>query len=184
MAKFFLFFILVTTGISVFFAPWLTALSYVLNSLVQPQYLWPWVFEGVPIYKITAGLTIIAFLFFVSQNRYTLAIYKERQNLSLLFLWALMHLSNLLSPYNGAQASVPPNIVLSTLNSIVLMYFIMLPIFRSDIAIKYLCYLFVFFMCFSLFFPIVFILFSLFVLCSYLLSLFPSFCFVSCESTN
>ncbi|PTB99219.1 polymerase [Marinobacter sp. Z-F4-2] len=143
MAKFFLFLIIVATGVSTLFAPWLTALSYVLNSLVQPQYLWPWIFDGVPIYKITAGLTAIAFLFFLSKNRGVLYIYKERQNLLLLSLWALMHCSNIFSPYKGALASVSPNVVLNTLNSIIIMYFIMLPLFRSEIAVRYLCYLFI-----------------------------------------
>jgi len=129
---------------SLFFNPWVAGVAYVFNSLLQPQYLWPWAFEGVPIYKITAGLAILGTTFILAKEKGKSAVFREPQNFCLVAIWLLMHLSHFFSPFEGAIVSVSPEIVLSTMNSIVVMYFVLLPLCSNEKAIKYLCYTFIF----------------------------------------
>lgn len=140
MAQLLLYVLIIFTSASLLFAPWITGLAYVANSLMQPQYIWFWIFPGVPIFRITAGLAIIGLFFGLAQKQFNLGIYKNKQNLILLVIWVWMHLSHLLSPYNGSPASVSPDVVLGTINSILIMYFVLLPLCNSDKALKYLCY--------------------------------------------
>lgn len=144
MGRLILLLIIILTGFTIFYAPWATGISYVINSLLQPQYVWPWVFQGIPIFTITAGLTIIAFIISLAQKKIDLKIYNEKQNWIILIIWVWMHLSDLLSPYKGEVVSVAPEIVLGTIDSILIMYFILLPILNNEKGLKYLCYSFIF----------------------------------------
>ena len=143
MGRILLFILLFIAASSLLAAPWITALAYISNSLIQPQYIWPWIFEGIPIYRVTAGLAILGFMFGLAQKKLDLSIYKEKQSLYMVLLWLWMHLSHLLTSYRGAPASVPPELVLSTINSIMIMYFVLLPLCRGEVAVKYLCYVFI-----------------------------------------
>ncbi|MHA7881226.1 MAG: O-antigen ligase family protein [Saccharospirillum sp.] len=143
MGRILLFILLFGTATSLLAAPWITGLAYVANSLIQPQYIWPWIFEGIQIFRITAGLAILGFLFSLAQKKIDLSIYKEKQSIYVLILWGWMHLSHKFTSYPGSAASVSPELVLNTLNSIIIMYFILLPLCKSEVALKYLCYVFV-----------------------------------------
>lgn len=143
MSRLILFVLILIAGFSIFFAPWIAGLAYVINSLLQPQYLWPWVFQGIPIFRVTAALAIIGFLFVVAKDSKTTKIYKNKQNFFLAFIWGWMHLSNFLSPFKGAPVSVPPETVLGTLNSIMVMYFVLLPLLNNQKALKYICLTFI-----------------------------------------
>lgn len=143
MGRLLLILLIVLTCFSLFFAPYISGLAYVFNSLLQPQYIWHWIFDGIPIFRITAGLAILGLFFSLAQKKTGLEIYKNKQSLMIVVIWVWMHLSHLLSPYKGAPASVPPEIVLSTVNSIIIMYFVMLPLFQNERALKFLCYIFI-----------------------------------------
>lgn len=142
MGRLLLLLLIVLTGLSLFFAPWLSGLAYVFNSLLQPQYLWPWIFDGIPIYKITAGLAILGLVFARLQGKVSLDIYKRPQNYMLIGIWIWMHLSHLLSSFPDASVSVSPRVVLDTMNSIFIMYFVLLPFFRAEKPLRYACYVF------------------------------------------
>jgi hypothetical protein len=144
MGRFLLFTLIIGAGFSLLFAPWIAGLAYVLNSLLQPQYIWPWIFEGIPIFRITAGLAILGSIFALSQKKADSEIYKDRQNLIILIIWFWMHLSHLLSSFKGAPVSVSPELVLGSINSIFIMYFALLPLLNNEKALKYLCYGFIF----------------------------------------
>lgn len=131
------------TSLSLFFAPWIAGSAYVLNSLLQPQFIWTWIFEGVPIFKITAGIAIFASFITLAKDNLKFAAYKNSQSWMLLALWGLMHVSNYLSPFKSASASVSPEIVLSTINSIMVMYFVLLPLCKNRDAILWFCYIIV-----------------------------------------
>jgi hypothetical protein len=118
-------------------------LAYVANSLLQPQYIWFWIFPGIPIFRITAGLAILGLFFGLAQKKIDLEIYKNKQNLVIMLIWVLMHVSHIFSSFKGAHASVPPGLVLDTLNSIMIMYFVLLPLCQNEKALKYLCYVFI-----------------------------------------
>ncbi|EHJ05139.1 O-antigen ligase family protein [Marinobacter manganoxydans] len=143
MGRLLLYVLIFGAGASLLFAPWIAGLAYVANSLLQPQYIWHWIFHGIPIFRITAGLAILGLLFSIAQKKANLVVYKDKQNFIILIIWAWMHLSHYFSPYKGMPASVSPELVLSTFNSIVIMYFVMIPLFVNEKALKYLCYTFV-----------------------------------------
>jgi O-antigen ligase len=144
MGRFLLFTLIIGAGFSLLFAPWIAGLAYVLNSLLQPQYIWFWIFEGIPIFRITAGLAILGSIFALSQKKADSEIYRDRQNLIILIIWFWMHLSHLLSSFKGVPVSVSPELVLGNINSIFIMYFVLLPLLNSEKALKYLCYGFIF----------------------------------------
>lgn len=143
MGRLLLLILLFVTAISLLTAPWITGLAYVANSLIQPQYIWPWVFDGIPVFRITAGLAIIGLMFGIAQGKLDLTIYKQKQNFYVILLWLLMHLSHQFTNYPEAPASVSPELVLSTLNSIMVMYFVLLPLCMKENALKALCYVFI-----------------------------------------
>jgi hypothetical protein len=144
MGRFLLFTLIIGAGFSLLFAPWIAGLAYVLNSLLQPQYIWPWIFEGIPIFRITAGLAILGSIFALSQKKADAEIYKDRQNLIILIIWLWMHLSHMLSSFKGVPVSVSPELVLASIDSIFIMYFVLLPLLNNEQALKYLCYGFIF----------------------------------------
>jgi hypothetical protein len=143
MGRALLFLLIFASAASLLVAPWITGLAYVANSLLQPQYIWYWIFQDIPIFRITAGLAIIGLMFTLAQKKASLEIYKNKQNLMILVIWIWMHLSHFLSPYKGSPASVSPEVVLGAFNSILIMYFVLLPLFDGEKALKYLCYTFI-----------------------------------------
>lgn len=143
MGRVLLLLLIVGIFFSIFTAPWIAGIAYVVNSLIQPQYLWGWVFSGIPIYKITAGLAILAFIFLAGRQKDIFNIYKDKQNFIILSIWILMHLSHVFSSFKGAPASVSPDIVLDTINSILIMYFILIGLLQNEKATQWLCTAFV-----------------------------------------
>jgi O-antigen ligase len=143
MGRYILYIIIFCTAFSIMAAPWISGLAYVVNSLLQPQYIWFWIFQDIPIFRITAGLAILGLIFALAQKKASLEIYKNKQNFMILVIWIWMHLSNQFSPFSGSPASVSPDVVLSTINSILIMYFVLLPLSQSEKALKYLCYTFI-----------------------------------------
>lgn len=144
MGRLLLFMLMIGAAFSLLFAPWIAGLAYVLNSLLQPQYIWPWIFEGIPIFRITAGLAILGSVFALAQKKVDSEIYKDKQNLIILVIWLWMHLSHVLSSFKGAFVSVSPELVLGNINSIFIMYFVLLSLLNNEKALKYLCYGFIF----------------------------------------
>ncbi|MDO3722582.1 O-antigen ligase family protein [Marinobacter sp. chi1] len=119
------------------------------NSLLQPQYIWPWAFEGIPIFNITAALSILGLaIFHLSyssgyDNGEDINVYNRPQNLMIIFIWGWTHISHHLSPFKGGVAFTSPEIVLSTLNAIVIMYFVILGLCKREKTLLYLCYIFI-----------------------------------------
>lgn len=121
-------------------APWASAVAYTLVSIMQPQYVWYWSFESIPIFKISAALAIIAWVIELSRGNINWQIYKTWQFKGVLLIWAWMHLSNYLSPFNHYYAGIGADIVLGTMNTIVIMYFIVLGLINSEKSLKWFAY--------------------------------------------
>ena len=144
MGKMLILFSLGLVVISIFFTTWVAGAAYVVNSLVQPQYIWPWVFEGFPIFKSTAGFAIVGLVFAVGRKDVSYIYFKNRQNLIICTLFGWMWLSHIFSPYKGSSVSVSPDIVLDTFLSIIVMYFVLLGIFQKKKALEMLAAMFIF----------------------------------------
>jgi len=107
-------------------------------SILAPQYLYPWVFDGVPAFQISAICVLLAFLLAFLNKSIDLSVYRHKQNICLALLFILVHLSDWLSPFQQGSRAADKNLVISTLNTIFLMYFVSLPFLMSEKALKWL----------------------------------------------
>ena len=124
-------------------APWASAVAYTLVSILQPQYLWFWSFESIPIFKITAALAILAWGIELSRGNINWQVYKTWQFKGIVLIWAWMHLSNFFSPFSHYYAGIGAEIVLGTMNTIVIMYFIVLGLINNEKSLKWFAYVLV-----------------------------------------
>lgn len=144
MGKILVILLLVLTTASLLLNSWVSASAYFLNSLIQPQHIWHWVFADTPVFKITAGLTFLGFLISLARREIDIFYYKDKQNFFIIFLLFWMFLSDFFSPYKGSVVSVSPEIVLGTITSIVVMYCVLIGVCQKEIALKSLCLIFAF----------------------------------------
>lgn len=129
--------------VSLFFlssAPWVSAVAYTLVSILQPQYVWFWSFESIPIFKITAGLAILAWCIEFNRGNINWQVYKTWQFKGLLLIWTWMHLSDFFSPFNNHYAGIGADIVISTMNTIVIMNFIVLGLINNEKSLNWFAF--------------------------------------------
>jgi hypothetical protein len=144
------YFILLYSFLSLFVNPWIPLLFYYLNGIMQPQFLWPWTFPqfSISVSRILAIISIAALMKATFSGHVDFAIYKSRQNLALVAMWILMHLSDTLSPFPNYFAGTRADIVLSAMDTIVILYFVGLGILSNhkmyEKAFKYLSIMFIF----------------------------------------
>ena len=124
--------------IKMFKSPSVAAVAYLTFGIMQPQYIWFWHFDKLPMStsKILAIFTIIAWIMALLNKKINFDIYKKKQNFVLLTMWILIHLSNIFSPFPVYSAGVPAEIVLSTLNTIMILYFLSIGLLVSETALK------------------------------------------------
>lgn len=128
-------------AISVFFvvsAPYIAALFYTTVSILQPQYVWFWAFDGISIFKISAGIAIVAWGIQMLRGGLNWQVYNNGIFYGLLILCALYYISDTLSPFQSYSASVSSNLVIDIYTTIVIMFFIILGLINHDKALKYL----------------------------------------------
>ncbi|WP_148277440.1 O-antigen ligase family protein [Brumicola pallidula] len=150
MLKITVYLLLLYSIISLFLNPWVPLLFYYLNGIMQPQFIWPWTFPefSISVSKILAIASILALMKSMISGQVDFAIYKSKQNLALVTMWILMHISDSLSPFPNYFAGVKSEIVLSAMNTIVILYFVGLGILSNQAmyekAFKNLCIMFAF----------------------------------------
>lgn len=108
---------------------------------MQPQYIWFWHFEGLSPSRSLAIVTILGWGICALNKKIDYSIYKKRQNLVLLAMWGMMHLAHIFSPFDLYSAGIRAEVVLETLNTIMIMYFVALGLVASEVAIKYMAIL-------------------------------------------
>lgn len=139
-----LIYLIITSLVLTFFSmPWLSSAVYIATSILQPQTIWFWSFEGIPAFKISAGLAILGFIVMALRKEIDWSVYKYKQNYAIFFLWVLVNLSEQLSPFPVYSAGVSSTILIGTFNTIVLMYFVLLGTLNNFTAIKVASFLFV-----------------------------------------
>jgi len=126
-----------------FKSPWVAAVTYLAFGVMQPQYIWFWHFDGLPFSPsmILSVLTILACGFAVLNKKIDFTVYKRKQNIVLLIMWIMFHLSHQFSPFDSYRAGTRAEVVLETLNTIMIMYFVTLGLITSEIALKVMCVL-------------------------------------------
>ena len=121
-------------------APYLAALSYTTVSVMQPQYIWFLSFDGIPLFKITAGLSILAWGIQAARGEINWAVYGSGQYRALALLVGVMHISDWVTPFDSYFAGTGAEIVLSTMRTIFIMYTIVLGLIQNKKALVIFCY--------------------------------------------
>jgi O-antigen ligase len=123
-----------------FKAPWVAGVAYLAFGVMQPQYIWFWHFESLPISpsKTLAIFAISAWLIALFNKQIDFEIYKRKQNLVLLIMWIWIHLSHITTSFPGALAYTGPELVLTTLNTIMILYFVSIGILTHESGLKYM----------------------------------------------
>ncbi|MFT6836029.1 MAG: hypothetical protein ACJA0H_002073 [Francisellaceae bacterium] len=137
-----LYLLLVTTVVRSFKHQQTAVYAYYLMSVMAPQYIWFWVFDGVQAFKVAAGTAILVFMFQMVNKKLDFSVYRYKQNLLLIIFWLMFNLSDSFSPIGSFSSATSASLVLSNFNIIILMYFISLPLINSEQALKVLALLF------------------------------------------
>lgn len=134
MLKITVYLLLLYAILSLFLNPWVPLLFYYLNGIMQPQFLWPWTFPefSISVSKILAIASILALIKSMISGQVDFAIYKSKQNLALVAMWVLMHVSNAMSPFPNYFSGVKSEVVLSAMDTIVILYFVGLGILSNQ----------------------------------------------------
>ncbi|RDV29197.1 hypothetical protein DXV75_01680 [Alteromonas aestuariivivens] len=115
--------------------PWLAPGLYALYSILQPQFVWFWSFEGLPAFKFFAGLVLLSWLIQAFKSNIDFSIYKLPVNKALMLLALMVNLSHWFAPYPGG---IPADLFQELFNTIILLYFACLPLLTNERALKFL----------------------------------------------
>ncbi|WP_371192497.1 O-antigen ligase family protein [Glaciecola sp. SC05] len=119
-------------------APYIAAVLYSAVSILQPQYIWFWVFDDISIFRISAGIAIVAWGIHMVRGGINWQIYNNGIFYGLLILLCIYYLSDLFTPFPSYGSRVGSELVMSIYTTIVLMFFIVLGLINHEKALKYL----------------------------------------------
>jgi O-antigen ligase len=105
-------------------------------SILQPQYVWFWAFTGISIFKISAGIAIIAWFIQMIRGKVNWQIYNNGIFYGMFILLIVFQLSDLLSPFSTYVSRVSSTLVLDIYSTIFVMFFITLGLMNSENAVK------------------------------------------------
>ena len=125
-------------------APWIAALVYSIVSVMQPQYIWFWAFEGFSAFKFAAGVSILAWMWHAMQGNIRWEVYRTGQFKGMFVLLIIFHLSNFLTPFASYFSLVSGDLVVSIFTTIFVMYFIVLPLINDENTIKFFGFMYIF----------------------------------------
>ncbi|MCF2947749.1 O-antigen ligase family protein [Paraglaciecola aquimarina] len=111
-------------------------------SVMAPQYIWFWVFDGVPAFSIAAGTVLAIFTIQALTHKLDFSVYKYKQNLLLIIFWIMFNLSDIFSPIGSFRSATSSELVLHIFNIIMLMYFVSLPLINTEQSLKVMALLF------------------------------------------
>lgn len=119
-------------------APYIAAILYSAVSILQPQYIWFWVFDDISIFRISAGIAIVAWGIQMLRGGINWQIYNSGILFGMLALLVLYYLSDLLTPFPSYGSRIGSDLVIGIYTTIVLMFFIVLGLINHEKALKYL----------------------------------------------
>lgn len=125
-------------------APYLAAVLYATVSILQPHYVWFWAFDGISIFKISAGIAIIAWCFQMIRGQIDWKVYNNGIFYGMILIGSIYYLSNLLSPFPNYSSMVGSSIVIDIYTTILIMSFITLGLINNKTALKWLIFTLIF----------------------------------------
>jgi O-antigen ligase len=117
-------------------APWWAAALYALVSILQPQYVWFWSFDNFSVFRVTAGVAIVAWGIYLIRGMIDWSIYKNGIFFGIIFLLLLYNLSEFLSPFQNYYAAVGSTLVMGIYFTIAIMFFIVLGLMNNEKALN------------------------------------------------
>jgi O-antigen ligase len=137
-----LYLLLLTTVVRSFKYQETAVYAYFLMSIMAPQYIWFWVFDGVSAFKIAAGTAILVFMWQTLNKKLDFSVYRYKQNLFIVIFWIMFNLSDYFSPIGSFKTATSSILVLDIFNTIFIMYFISLPLITTERQLRVLALLF------------------------------------------
>lgn len=107
--------------------PWIGINAYYLFSILGPQYIWWWSFQGLRVSLIIAIAAITGVSFHILKKKhYDFAYIFNKQGVWLFVLWLSLTISYFAGPYVGFYSSsgLSPSEIFSITNTIFIFYFI------------------------------------------------------------
>ncbi|MDA8413570.1 MAG: O-antigen ligase family protein [Desulfobacteraceae bacterium] len=140
MGRIILVILIAVIGVTAILRPWIGIASYYLLAILGPQYIWWWVFEGVRVSFVVAGLTILGVCSGLLRGIFDFSFLKTRMNLYVFWLWVFLVISYLFGPFVDQYASAgrTPAQLFSIINKIFLFYFCSVLIIDDLKKVRYL----------------------------------------------
>lgn len=120
--------------------PWVAAVLYTALSVLQPQYVWFWAYEGIPAFNVVAGVSLVSWVVQAIQKKIDYSVYALPINKALFALTFFVNLSDWVASYAGGIGS---EMVLEIFNTTMLMYFCCLPLINNEKAVHYITLVFI-----------------------------------------
>jgi putative inorganic carbon (HCO3(-)) transporter len=122
--------------------PWIGVVVAYLFAILQPQAIWYWNFEGLrPVLWVLLP-TLFGFFLALARKDFDFATLKNRRVLFMLILWFFYALSYFVGPYvdvRGPYRWTEPDWAFSTLNKILLIFFVGCLCINDERKLKALC---------------------------------------------
>lgn len=103
--------------------PYVGVFTYYLLSILGPQYIWWWYFDGLRASYIVALPTLLGIAFKLVKNKYDKSYIVNKQNFWLLILWASIISSYYFGSYSTGNPSARAEQAFSVTNIIFIFYF-------------------------------------------------------------
>ena len=137
-----LYLLLITTVVRSFKYQQTAVYAYYLMSVMAPQFIWFWIFDGVRAFTIAAGTAIAVFMWQTLNKKLDFSVYRYKQNLFLVVFWIMFNLSDYFSPIGAFRTAISSVLVLDVFNTIFIMYFVSLPLITTERQLRVLALLF------------------------------------------
>lgn len=140
MVKLFTILALIFAVLSFTLLPWVAPVLYTGLSVLQPQYVWFWAYDGIPAFNVVAGVSLVSWVVQAFQKNIDYSVYALPINKALFALTFFVNLSDWVASYSGGIGS---ETVLSIFNTTMLMYFCCLPLINNEKAVHCITLVFI-----------------------------------------
>lgn len=115
------------TTLATLLVPWIGAAAYYVLAIMQPQYVWPWIFESIRISLIITLVCAASFVIALVMGKVNIKILLHRQNILMLVIWIMVNASYHFSDFRFSAPvlyDLKAAFVLEYLNKAMAFYFI------------------------------------------------------------
>jgi len=115
------------TALATLLVPWIGAAAYYVLGIMQPQNVWPWIFENIRIALIVTLVCAVSFVFALVMGKVNLKILLHRQNILMAVVWIMVNASYHFSDFRFSAPvlyDLKAAFVLEYLNKAMAFYFI------------------------------------------------------------